>query len=38
MPGDVPQVAARIFAACTQLEPGLRPSAQQVVEWLRAEG
>lgn len=38
MPGDAPPVAARIFAACTQLEPGLRPSAQQVVEWLRAEG
>lgn len=36
MPVGAPPIAAHIFQACTQLDPGARPSAQQVVEWLRA--
>jgi hypothetical protein len=35
MSEGAPPVAAHIFAACTQLDPSLRPNAQQVVEWLR---
>lgn len=35
LPVDCPPVAARIFSECTHTEPDCRPSAQQVVEWLR---
>ena len=35
LPAGCPPVAARIFTECTHTEPDCRPSAQQVVEWLR---
>lgn len=39
MPTTAPAVARQIFEACTQMEPKARPTATQIVEWLRqAEG
>lgn len=35
MPPTAPQLARHIFATCTQMDPELRPSAAQLVEWLR---
>lgn len=35
MPDDAPAVARLIFSACTALDPRARPSAAQVVGWLR---
>ena len=32
---DAPPIAAHIFRACTALDPEHRPSAAQVVQWLR---
>ncbi|KAK9863425.1 hypothetical protein WJX84_000788 [Apatococcus fuscideae] len=36
LPSVCPPVAARIFNECTKMHPDARPSAQTVVEWLRA--
>ena len=35
MPAASPPVAARIFEACTATDPRARPSAADMVEWLR---
>ena len=35
MPPGAPEVAVQIFNACTELDPGARPSASRVVEMLR---
>ena len=35
LPSVCPAVAARIFYACTQQQPEQRPSALDVVNWLR---
>ena len=36
-PPMCPPVAARIFFACTQLQPAQRPSALDIVQWLRED-
>ena len=36
LPSVCPPVAARIFTECTKMHPEARPTAQTVVEWLRA--
>ena len=37
LPPVCPAVAARIFYACTQLSPEHRPTALDVVHWLRED-
>ncbi len=37
MPSSAPAVARALFNACTRLDPSSRPTAQQVVEMLRAD-
>ncbi len=37
LPPGCPRVAAHIFQQCTQLDPSQRPSAAQLVEWLRSD-
>ena len=37
LPRLCPAVAARIFYACTQMNPEERPSALDIVNWLRDE-
>ncbi|KAL6772273.1 hypothetical protein ACKKBG_A29590 [Auxenochlorella protothecoides x Auxenochlorella symbiontica] len=34
---DAPAMARHIFQQCTHLSPALRPSATQVIEWLRSD-
>ncbi|CAD7696453.1 unnamed protein product [Ostreobium quekettii] len=38
LPHKCPPVAAKLFNACTAMVADDRPSMQQVVEWLRADG
>ncbi|KAK9807719.1 hypothetical protein WJX72_007116 [[Myrmecia] bisecta] len=35
LPATCPPIAARIFVECTRMDPDARPTAQQIVEWLR---
>eukprot|EP00891_Asterochloris_glomerata_P003410 jgi/Astpho2/3410/e_gw1.00054.45.1_t len=35
LPAVCPPIAARLFLECTRSEPELRPTAMQIVEWLR---
>lgn len=35
LPADCPSQTAQLFDACTQLDPRQRPSAAQIVEYLR---
>ena len=35
MPEDAPEVAKKIFDACTQMDPRARPTTTLIVEWLR---
>lgn len=35
LPLDCPPVAARIFRECTRPDPAQRPSANEIVAWLR---
>jgi len=37
LPARCPAIARRIFTACTQMDPEKRPTAHQLVEWLRAD-
>jgi serine/threonine protein kinase len=37
LPARCPAIARRIFTACTQMDPEKRPTAFQLVEWLRAD-
>jgi serine/threonine protein kinase len=37
LPPACPTAARKLFAACTQVDPEQRPTAQQLVEWLRAD-
>jgi hypothetical protein len=35
MPSKCPPVARKVFQACTNSDPDQRPTAQQLVQWLR---
>ena len=35
LPPSCPGIAKYLFDACTQMNPDDRPSASQIVEWLR---
>lgn len=35
LPRIAPAIAAHLFVQCTHMDPDLRPSAGQIVEWLR---
>jgi hypothetical protein len=37
LPTRAPPVARRIWAGCTMMDPDKRPTAQQIVEWLRTD-
>lgn len=37
LPARCPAIARRIFTACTQMDPEKRPTAHQLVDWLRAD-
>ncbi|GMH35458.1 hypothetical protein BSKO_03326 [Bryopsis sp. KO-2023] len=38
IPPEAPEVAKKLFFACTQLKPEDRPPMQNIVEWLRSDG
>ena len=38
LPLDCPPLAARLFTECTRRDPAQRPSATEIVAWLRGGG